>query len=98
MKIKVSNNGVITEEIIENGIVLRTKQGKIHNNIINVQGVEWKLNPIFTKVFPVEDGEDFSVDICTNPRIKEVLDVFAEYPNLPMLEFHRGDLHIEITI
>lgn len=98
MKIKVSNNGVITEEIIENGIVLRTKQGKIYNNIINVQGVEWKLHPVCTKVFPVEGGEDFSVDICTNPRIQEVLDVLAAYPNFPMLEFHRGGLHIEITI
>lgn len=98
MKIKVTNKGVVTTEIIENGVILRTKQGGIHNDIINVKGIQWKLNPISTKVFPVKDGEDLCVDICTDPRIKEVLDVFEEYPNFPMLEFHRGDLHIEITI
>ena len=98
MKIKVNNKGVVTEEYVENGIVLRTKHGEIHNGILNVNNQQGKLGDIHTKVFPVEDGEDFCVDICTAPSIGEVLKVFKAFKDMPMLEFHRGDLHIEITM
>lgn len=98
MRIKISNKGNVTEEYVENGIVLRTKHGDVGNNLVNVNNMQGMLRPITTKVFSVEDGEDFCVDICTDPRLKEVLNAFAEYPNFPMLEFHRGTLHIEITI
>ena len=98
MKIKTHNKDIVTEEYVENGIVLRTKQGDITCNIINVHRLHGKLNPIHTKVFHVEGGEDFCLDICTDPRLKEVLKIFEKFPNMPMLEFRRGDLHIEITL
>lgn len=98
MKIKICNKGVVTEEYVENGIVLRTRQGEMVNNIVNVNHLNEKLKPTHTKVFRVDGGEDFSVDICTDPRLKAVLDVFREYKNMPMLEFRRGDLTIEITV
>ena len=98
MKIKVINKGVATEEYVENGIVLRTKHGDVGNSIVNVNNMQGKLGSIHTKVFHVEGGEDFCVDICTAPWLKEVLKVFEHFKDMPMLEFRRGDLHIEITI
>lgn len=99
MKIKVNNKGVVTEEYVENGIILRTRHGAVGNDLVNAnKNMQWKLRSIHTKVFSVEDGEDFCVDICTDSRIKEVLKVFECFKNMPMLEFHRGDLHIEITV
>lgn len=98
MKIKISNKGVVTEEYAEDGIILRTKQGDIVNNILNVHRLQGKLSHIYTKVFSVEGSEDLCVDICTDPRIGEVLKVFEKFKGMPMLEFHRGDLHIEITV
>ena len=98
MRIKIDKNGVTTEECVENGVVIRIKQGQITCDIVNVHLLRGKLRPIHTKVFPVDGGEDFCVDISTDPRLKEVLEAFAEYTDFPVVEFCRGDLHIEITI
>lgn len=98
MRIKVTNKGVVTEEYVENGIVLRTRHGDVGNNIVNMNNMQGKLGSIHTKVFPVDGGEDFCVDICTAPQLKMVLKVFEHFKDMPMLEFHRGTLHIEITI
>jgi|GEM_PF-1446484 len=98
MKIKICNNGVTTEEYVEDGVILSLRQGEMINNIVNVNYCQRMLKPIHTKVFRVESGENLSIDICTDSRLKKVVEAFREHPNVPMLEFHRGDLTIEIYV
>ena len=93
MKIKIYENGALTEEIFENGFVCDVRYKDI--NILNIG--DGNFSPCTIREISI-GGESVRIRITTSPDVSDIMKIINRFDGMNMITVENENAKLEITV